>query len=106
LIGGSWICPEQKLVAVLGFDDDARPVEIVLNSLKAVKGKSHSFHEFALGLNSAESFQGLHNPKQEFHYKKLIPLPNRLTKIFIEVPTTDPVTVAMSFYNAKIEFDI
>ena len=106
LIGGSRISPEQKLVAILGFDDYARPVEIVLKSLKAVKGKSHSFHEFALGLDSAESFQGLHHPNQEFHYKILIPLPNHLTKIFIALPTTDPVTVTMALYNAIIELYI
>jgi hypothetical protein len=106
LIGGSWISPEQQLVAVLGCDEDARPVEIVRKSLKDVKGKSHSFHKFALGLDSVETFHGLRNPKLDFHYKNLIPLPHSLTKNFIELPTTDPVTVAIAFFNAIIAFDV
>jgi hypothetical protein len=29
IVGGSWTSPDKKLVAILGFDSDAKPVQLV-----------------------------------------------------------------------------
>ena len=34
VLGGNWIAKSQKVVAVLGFNDDASPVQIIENSIK------------------------------------------------------------------------
>jgi hypothetical protein len=38
IIGGSWMNPMKSFVAILGVDVDAKPVEIIIKSVKDIKG--------------------------------------------------------------------
>jgi hypothetical protein len=61
------------MIAFIDFDFDADPVEIIQKSIKEVKGKSHSIHEFNLGCDDPGNFQKLRNPKLDYHSKNIIP---------------------------------
>lgn len=100
IIGGSWTSPSTQLVSILGFDHDAKPIQIVLKSIKDVKAKANSYEDFATGLETIESFEKLKNPKLDFHYKNIVPIPHILTKTFMNLPTTDPYTVATAFFES------
>jgi hypothetical protein len=105
VLGGSWISPSKQLVAILGFDIDAKPIQIVEKSIKDVKAKSYSCEEFASGLENSESFEQLKNPKVEFHYKNIIPIPHLLTKTFMDLSDTDTFTVAKAFFEQMYHYD-
>jgi hypothetical protein len=42
ILGGSWSSPSKQLTSILGFESDAKPIQIVEKSIKDVKAKSHS----------------------------------------------------------------
>jgi hypothetical protein len=63
VIGKSW----KKLVSILGLDTDVKPLQIVQKSIRDIKAKSYSSEEFALGLESLESFEQMKNPKVELY---------------------------------------
>lgn len=106
VFGGNWSDPDEKLLAIYGVEDDAKPIEIISKSIKDIKGKSHSAHEFSLGMNNKDDFNLLRNPKQDYNYKNIIPLPVLLTKVFIDLPSTDPVSVALAFLAAMHKYDL
>ncbi len=103
--GGSWTNPSRILAAVKGFERDAKPIEIDQQSVKDFKGKSHSLHELTLGSDSNEDFEKLRNPRVEIFLKNIIPIPVLLIQVFLEVPSKDPTTVALSFLKAMFEYD-
>jgi hypothetical protein len=70
-----------------------------------VRQKSFSIEDFAAGLDSDEEFENMRHPRTEFHYKNIIPIPNFLTKTFMDLPSTDPYTVAKAFFAQMYEFD-
>jgi hypothetical protein len=105
VIGGSWNSPSKQIVSVLGFDTEAKPIQIVQKSIKDIKAKSHSVEEFATGLQTPDSFEQLRNPKIELHYNNIVPIPHLLTKIFMELSNTDPYTVANAFFNQMYHYD-
>jgi hypothetical protein len=105
IIGGSWDSPSKQLVSVLGFDSDAKPIQIVQKSIKDIKTKSHSVEELAIGLQTLDSFEQLKNPKLELHYKNIVPIPHLLTKTFMELPNTDPYSVAKAFFDKMYQYD-
>lgn len=99
VIGGSWKEPNKRMIAFIDFDFDANPVEIVQKSIKEVKGKSHSTHEFNLGCDDPGDFQKLRNPKLDYHSKNIVPLPSMLVKTFLELTSTTPTDVAIAFVD-------
>jgi len=74
--------------------------------MKEVTGKSHSIHEFNLGCGGNYDFKKLRNPKLDFHYKNIIPLPSLLTKTFLELKSTTPTEVAIAFFDILYRCDV
>jgi hypothetical protein len=72
---------------------------------KYLKLKMHSSDEFITCLSSEEEFITVKNPKSEFTYKNIIPLPNLLTKTFMELELKNPINVAMNFLKIMITQD-
>ncbi len=72
-----------QLVSILKFDNDAKPIQLIQKSVKDMKVKSHSFEEFASSIENCASFENMKNPKLDFPYKNILPIPNLLTKTFI-----------------------
>jgi hypothetical protein len=105
LIGGSWSDPEKHLITILASEPNAKPIKILPKFIKDVKVKTHSVDEFIDTLSSEEEFMSLKNPKTDFTYKNIIPLPNLLTKTFLRLESKDPITVAMTFLKAMITQD-
>jgi hypothetical protein len=105
IIGGSWTNPETKLVAVLGFDDDAKPIQLVSKSIKDFKLKSHSADDFAESMAAPELFKNLKSAQHEIHSKNIIAIPHLLTKVFLTLDSLDPVSVAMAFFQVMYEYD-
>jgi len=106
VIGGSWKDPNKRLIAFIDFEFESNPIEIVQKSIREVKGKSHSIHEFELGCYDIEDFKKLRNPKSAFHYKNIVPIPSFLTKTFLELPSTEPTQVAMAFFDILFKCDL
>jgi hypothetical protein len=104
LIGGSWNSPSEVPVAILGFNHP-KPIKIVSKSIKDIKAKSHSLDEIKNGLEDRELFEALKNPKSDFQYKNILPIPNLLTKTFMELQDTSPYSVAQAFYAAMHNHD-
>ncbi len=105
VVGGSWNNPNKKLIAVIGHDLEAKPVQIVLKSIKDGKGKSHSLHEFSLGCGNLDDFKKLRNPKTDYHLKNIVPIPILLTNVFMSLPSTEPEMVAIAFFEAMFKYD-
>jgi hypothetical protein len=78
IVGGSWDSPSKQLVSILKFDNDAKPIQLIQKSVKDVKVKSHSFEEFASSIENCASFENMKNPKLDFPYKNILPIPNLL----------------------------
>ena len=77
--GGNWTNPSKKMVAILGTDSDAKPVQIVAKSIKNVKAKSYSFEDLVsiIELNgNTESFNDLDLDFQ-YHSSRQIILSSR-----------------------------
>jgi hypothetical protein len=105
IIGGSWNSPGKQLVSILGFDHNSKPVQIVEKSIKDVKAKANSYDDFVTGLGSHEAFEKLKNPKLDFHYKNIVPIPHLLTKTFMNLSSTEPYTVAKAFFEQMHLYD-
>jgi hypothetical protein len=105
IIGGSWSSLNKLLATVLGFDEFAKPVQIIKNSVKDIKHKTFSAQEFSLGLDSTTLFKSMKGPKWEFHYKNIIPIPHFLTKTFIGLQSFNPYSVAKALFEAIYGFD-
>ncbi len=103
--GGSWSSPEKQLVAVLGIDATATPIEIISKSVKDFKVKSHSLEAFSEVIVDPAALASLSNPKTNFYYKNMIPIPNLLTKTFIKLDQKDPLSVASAFFTAMYSYD-
>jgi hypothetical protein len=105
IVGGSWDSPSKQLVSILKFNNDAKPIQLIQKSVKDVKVKSHSFEEFASSIENCASFENMKNPKLDFPYKNILPIPNLLTKTFMNLPSTDPYTVAKGFFEQMHHHD-
>jgi hypothetical protein len=112
ILGGSCSDPVKHLIAILASDSEAKLIQIPPKFIKDLKLKTNSTDEFFLSLSSEEEFVTLKTPKTEFIYKNIIPLPNLLTKTFLELDLKDPINVAMNFlkiiitHDEFLEFDI
>jgi hypothetical protein len=92
-------------LSILGFEDDAKPIQLIQKSVKDVKAKSFSYEEFASNIENCTSFENIKNPKQDFQYKNILPIPNLLTKTFMDLPSTDPYSVARAFFEQMHNYD-
>jgi hypothetical protein len=105
VLGGTWTCPTYRLVAVLGFDHSACPIQIAQKSVKDIKTKSHTMTEFATALETSELFENMKAPKLEFQFKNIIPIPVLLVQTFMSLNNTSLYSVARAFLDAMFEFD-
>jgi hypothetical protein len=97
VLGGSWDSPTKKLVAVLGYDEDAKPVQTVQKSIKNIKEKTFDISDLQDNSGDEDQFKGLKDPNTDFTYENIIPIPNFLTKIFVKLESTSPFEVAKAF---------
>ena len=104
-IGGSWDNPKKRVTTFVDFNFDAHPMAIVSKSIREVRAKSHSIHEFSLCCTSEDDFNQLRNPKLTINFKNIIPIPPFLTKVFLNLPSTDLASVAVAFFNAIYKFE-
>jgi hypothetical protein len=105
VLGGNWIKKSEKIVAVLGFQDDASQVKLIEKSIKESKGKTPSLEKFSECMGDDNPFRNLKNLKTDYHYLNVIPLPHLLTKTFLTLKSTDPISVAIAFFHAMHDFD-
>ena len=58
-----------------------------------------------LGSENVSDFEKLRNPKIDISLKNIIPIPSLLIQVFIDLPSTEPVPVALAFLKAMYEYD-
>jgi hypothetical protein len=105
VLGGSWANPEKQLVTILASDNDSKPVQILPKFIKDFKCKTNSPDEFITSQANTDDFSNLKNPRSELAYKNIIPIPNLLTKAFLDLPKKDPISVAMTFLETMLTYD-
>jgi len=66
--GGNWTNPSKKMVAILGTDSDAKPVQIVAKSIKNVKAKSYSFEDLVSIIELNGNTESFNDPDLDFQY--------------------------------------
>jgi hypothetical protein len=107
VLGGSWDNPKKVFASVRGIDNLARPIQIIMKSVKSVKAKTPPFMD-ALRENQG-SMSNLVNLKSvkkiDFLYSNIIPIPHLLTKAYLNLSDFDPLSVAQAFYSAIQEHD-
>jgi hypothetical protein len=96
VIGGSWSNLLKTYVCVLGADKNAKPIQIILKSVKIIKAKSVSMADLIAEDKS---------DKTEFQFRNILPNPHVLTKAYLELESFYPQTVALAFFTAMTEFD-
>jgi hypothetical protein len=101
ILGGSWTYPEKQLVTIIASDNDSKPIQILPKFIKDFKCKTNSADDFIACLANAEKFANLKNPKTDLYNKNIIPIPNLLTKAFLETP----LSVAMKFLETMLTYD-
>jgi hypothetical protein len=57
VLGGNWASPAKKLVAILGCDSEARPVQIVQKSIKNIKEKSFSLQKIRENIDDRSAYR-------------------------------------------------
>ncbi len=105
VIGGNWSATSQKAVSILGFNNDATPIQIIEKSIKEVKEKSPLLDQFAAAINNESMLKAIKNQRTEFHYMNIVPLPHLLTTTFLNLESTDPLQVAIAFFQIMYDFD-
>jgi hypothetical protein len=105
LIGNSWTSDSEKLVGVLGSSSDIVPIQIIQSSIKETKGKSYAFDQFAARFKLKDPLKHDKSAKTEFHNYNILPIPILLTKVFLELESSDPLSVAAAFFQAMYQFD-
>jgi hypothetical protein len=101
--GGNWNSPTKKLVAILGTDLEAKPVQIIQKSIKNIKEKSFEFDEFLMTKDDQEKFKTMDTPSSDYQLKNILPISNALTKIFVQRNSTSPFEVAKAFIEKTAE---
>jgi len=105
IIGGSWTDDKVKLVGALGSSDYIVPIQIISNSIKEVKGKSHSFNQLVTKIKLNESWEQDRAAKSEFHNYNILPIPALLSQVFLSLDDLNPLSVAAAFFQAMYIFD-
>jgi hypothetical protein len=105
IIGGSWTDNKVRLVGALGSADEIVPLQIMTNSIKEVKGKSHSFNQLVTKIKLNESWEPDRAAKADFHNFNILPIPALLSQVFLSLENLDPLSVASAFFQAMYVFD-
>jgi hypothetical protein len=108
VLGGSWTDNSEKVVALLGSGNEITPIQIVLKFIKEVRGKSFTFEQFTSKIysnNPLDKAKMDKSAKSEFLYYNIILILMLLTQVFLTLKSTDPVTVAIAFFQAMYQFD-
>jgi hypothetical protein len=103
ILGGSWSIPTKKMVAVLGSDDDAKPVQIIQKSIKNIKDRALEFQNLKSKLEKEIDFARTDGPHVDFNFKNILPIPDILTKAFVQLDSTSPYAVAKAFMSLILE---
>jgi hypothetical protein len=104
VLGGSWSNPNKVLLGILGSDMSAKPVQLILKSIKVVKSKTFSIADL-IGDEEMIKFPDLKQAKTEFQFRNIIPIPHVLTKVYLALNDVNPHSVAQAFFEAMLEFD-
>jgi hypothetical protein len=59
--------------------------------------KRNPIHSKILIIELNGNTESFNDPDLDFHYKNILPIPNLLTKIFINLKSTEPLQVAKAF---------
>jgi hypothetical protein len=105
VLGGNWTNRSQRVVSILGFQSDAAPVQLIEKLIKESKRKTPSLEKFSECISDEPSLRNLKNFRTDFHYLNIIPLPHLLTKTFMSLKSTDPLSVASAFFHVMLDFD-
>jgi len=97
VLGGDWTSPSKSFFGILGFKVPLKPIQIIQRSIKEVKSKSFTTKDFIDSFENPEKFINLKNPKSEFYFCNIIPIPQFLMKNFINLEKTDPYSIAKAF---------
>jgi len=81
ILRGNWVNKTEKIVATLGFENDASPIKLIDKSIKESKGKTPSISKFGKTMDNESKLRNLKNLKTDFHYMSIIPLPQLLMNI-------------------------
>jgi hypothetical protein len=106
VFGGSWASPTKSFVGILGANDSARPVQIILKSIKTIKTKSFSFKEIIDHEFSIKNFEDPKQKKVDFQGRNMMPIPHVLSKAYLSLEKVDPNSVAQAFYITMKEYDM
>jgi len=90
VIGGSWSSPSKSLISILGINEQARPVQIISKSVKAIKTRTITFTEITEDDFSIRNVEEVKNKKTEFHWKNILPIPHLLTRAYLSLEKFDP----------------
>jgi hypothetical protein len=109
IIGRSWDNPKKYFTSIRGSDNSARPVQIVLKSIKVVKTKTPALAEKMESENMDNPLEKIDDSKKskkiDYFQRNILPIPHVLTKAFLNSSKFDPLSVAQAFYTAMLEFD-
>jgi hypothetical protein len=105
IIGGNWTDDKVKVIGALGSPDEIVPIEIMMNSVKEVKGKSHSFNQLVTKIKLNESWEYDRSAKSDFYNYNILPIPALLSQVFLSLVDLDPLSVAAAFFQAMYIFD-
>jgi hypothetical protein len=90
-------------VSILGTDKTAKPIQLILKSVKTLKTKTDLFEEL-MGGESAND-QNKKPAKSEFNFHNILLIPHGLTKAYLELESYSPHDVAQACYLAMKSFD-
>jgi len=109
IIGRSWDNPKKYFTSIRGSDNSARPIQIVLKSIKVVKTKTPALAEKMVSENMDNPLEKMDDSKKskkiDYFQRNILPIPHVLTKAFLNLSEFDPLSVAQAFYTAMQEFD-
>jgi hypothetical protein len=103
VIGGCWANPSKTFVSILGTDKTAKPIQLILKSVKTLKTKTDLLEELMGGEPTND--QNKKPAKSEFNFCNILPILRVLTKAYLELESYSPHDVAQAFYIAMKSFD-
>jgi hypothetical protein len=84
------VFPSKSLISILGINEQARPVQIISKSVKAIKTRTITFTEITEDDFSIRNVEEVKNKKTEFHWKNILPIPHLLTRAYLSLEKFDP----------------
>ena len=105
-VGGTYAMSKKIPVALIGFDCQATPVEIEIDtSVRDIVEQVPSWEMLVDPLVQEEDeFKNL-TESEAFEMRNLIGIPNILAKSFLDAPSKDPVSLGFLFRTAMLDFN-